>query len=195
MTEHPIDMAHSELRSLVTKAARGAGMSWGMAEEAGWAAEWLARRSMPAGEWAAVWMAAALEGRPDPVEFGTGLADSLAHATAVLPTFAVPDDLAAPGYLFPFLHSIALHRGSVQITGRSGLVARVDADGHVQFGPSWREQPDNWQIGPASTPPGLSRACLSASLIDCLEGLALRTTVPPSDASRADAGSAKSDND
>lgn len=195
MMDRPVDMAHSELRSLVTKAARGAGLPWGMAEEAGWAAEWLARRSMPAGEWAADWMAAALEGRPDPVGFGTALADSLAHATGVLTELAVPDDLVAPGYVLPFLHSIAQHRGSVQITGRSGLAVRVDADGRVQFGPSWRERPDNWRIGPASRPPDPSRAHLSASLVDCLEGLALRTTVPPSDLSRADAGSTKADND
>lgn len=195
MMDCPVDMAHSELRSLVTKAARGAGLPWGMAEEAGRAAEWLARRSMPAGEWAADWMAAALEGRADPVSFGTALADSLAHATGILPELAVPDDLVAPGYVLPFLHSIAQHRGSVQITGRSGLVARVDADGRVQFGPSWRERPDNWRIGPTSLPLDPSRARLSASLLDCLEGLALRTTVPPSDRSRADAGSVKSDND
>ncbi len=195
MMYHPVEMAHSELRSLVTKAARGAGLSWGMAEEAGWAAEWLARRSMPAGEWAASWMAAALEGRRDPVAFGIDLADRLACAGAVLQPLSVPDDLTAPGYLLPFLHSIAKHRGSVQITGRSGLVAQIHADGNVQFGASWSDQPDSWQIGPASAQANPSRAWLSASLLDCLEGLALRTTVPPSDASRADAGSAKSDND
>ena len=52
-----IDLAHSELNGLVTKAARGAGLSWGLAEEAGWAAEWLSRRGLPAAAWAAEWLA------------------------------------------------------------------------------------------------------------------------------------------
>ena len=61
MTDRMIDLAHSELRALVTKAARGAGLAWGLAEEAGWAADWLARRSLPAGDWAAIWLATCSE--------------------------------------------------------------------------------------------------------------------------------------
>ena len=36
-----------EIRSLAVKAARGAGFDWGLAEEAGFAVEWLERRGMP----------------------------------------------------------------------------------------------------------------------------------------------------
>lgn len=36
-----------EIRSLAQKAAKGAGMPWGLAEEAGFAVEWLERRNAP----------------------------------------------------------------------------------------------------------------------------------------------------
>ncbi|MEQ9261028.1 MAG: DUF3726 domain-containing protein [Roseovarius sp.] len=39
-----------ELEALARKAARGAGMSWGMAEEAGCAARWLCAAGLPGGE-------------------------------------------------------------------------------------------------------------------------------------------------
>jgi hypothetical protein len=193
--DHSVEMAHSELRSLVTKSARGAGLAWGLAEEAGWAAEWLARRSLPAGEWAAIWLAAAVEGQPGPIEFGAGLADRLANDAGDLKPEAVPDQMAAPGYTLPFLHLIATRRGAVAITDAVGIVVRVDQDGTVAFGPSWSDRACNWQINMAPPLRTTSRAYLSSSLVDCLEGLALRTTVPPSDVSRKNAGSATSDND
>ena len=42
-----LDWSLSEARSLAIKAARGAGFSWGMAEEAGFAVHWLESRSAP----------------------------------------------------------------------------------------------------------------------------------------------------
>jgi len=47
MTEEP-GFAIGEVEALVLKAYRGAGFSWGMAQEAGRAAGWLARRQLPA---------------------------------------------------------------------------------------------------------------------------------------------------
>lgn len=44
----PPDFAIGEIESLVLKAYRGAGFSWGMAQEAGRAAGWMASRRMPA---------------------------------------------------------------------------------------------------------------------------------------------------
>ncbi len=40
----------SEIMALATKAARGAGLSWGEAEEAGWAAMWLTREGLAGAE-------------------------------------------------------------------------------------------------------------------------------------------------
>lgn len=191
----PIDMAHSELRSLITKAARGAGLPWGHAEEAGWAADWLARRALPASEWAAHWLAASVEGRPGPVEIGTALSDRLADTALPLSMQPLPDGLPAPGYLLPFLHRIAERRGSISIMDAIGTVARVDPDGTVTFGASWSGTPRNWHLTDRNQPADPSRVRVTHSLIECLETLALRTTVPPSEASRRNAGSATTDND
>lgn len=195
MMDDVLDMAHSELRSLVTKAARGAGMSWGMAEEAGWAAEWLARRSLPAGKWAADWLAEAINGKPDPVGFGTSLADRLAFGDGPLPQEDLPEDMVAPAYILPFLHLIATRRGPVELASPLGRAVLVEADGTVVFGHSWSERARSWRVQSARIRQGASRAQVEASVAECLERLALRTTVPPSDASRRNAGSVTSDND
>ena len=36
-----------EIGALATKAARGSGMDWGLADEAGYAVKWLQRRQLP----------------------------------------------------------------------------------------------------------------------------------------------------
>lgn len=196
-----IDMAHSELRALIAKAARGAGLDWGLAEEAGWAAEWLARRALPAADWATVWLDAALAGRPDPVRVGVALADRLAVDKAPSGPVALAEDIPVPGYLLPFLHRIALRHGAVEVVSDHSCAALVAPDGSVHLGPAWGEQAEGWHVRSAASGAerqGLvmaTRVLVSPSVVECLEGLSLRTTVPPSDASRRDAGAATSDND
>jgi hypothetical protein len=197
MTE-TVTLALSELRSLITKAARGAGLSWGLAEEAGWAAEWLARRGMPAADWATLWLASVIDGAISPVEVGASLADNFASTSAIKDT-ALPDGLVAPGYLLPFLHRIAQAGSTVSIASPLGQVARVSGAGEVVFGPLWQLQTDSWRLSGASeegSETGIAgRPTVSASVLECLESLALRTTVPRSDTSRQDAGSSGGDND
>jgi hypothetical protein len=191
-------LALSELRSLISKAARGAGLSWGLAEEAGWAAEWLARRGMPAADWATAWLAARMDGAVSPVEVGVSLADAFADAPAIIDK-ALPDGLVAPGYLLPFLHRIAQAGSTVTIAATPGQVARITSAGDVLFGPSWQMQSDGWHLSKAvdagSQSGTAGRPTVSSSVLECLEGLALRTTVPRSDTSRRDAGSSGGDND
>lgn len=188
-----IDLSRSELRSLVTKAARGAGLAWGLAEEAGWAADWLARRGLPAADWAALWLVDVMEGRPNAVALGVQLADH--QASAPPDPHPVPDDLAAPGYLLPFLHQIATRHGPVTLSGPVGRAAEVDPDGSVRFGPDWSGRTKGWSVGPSLSINSPARALVSAVVIECLDGLALRTTVPATDQSRRDAGSSRTDND
>ena len=190
-----VDMARSELRVLVTKAARGAGLSWGLAEEAGWAADWLVGADLPAAEWAADWLAAVIDGRDDPVTVGVGLADSLGGADGPELDAAVPEGLAAPGFLLPFLHVIAIQRGPVELFAPTGRAVSVDEAGGVQFGPAWSPSPRSWGLRRARIVRNMGRARPSLSVVECLEGMALRITVPASDASRLNAGSALSDND
>ncbi len=193
-----VTLALSELRGLVTKAARGAGLGWGLAEEAGWAAEWLARRGLPAADWATCWLAARVDGAVSPVEVGASLADEHASAPATLDR-ALPDGLVAPGYLLPFLHRIAQSGPAVSISSTLGQVARISSTGDVVFGPSWQMQSRGWRLsnlGDAGSNAVIAgRPALSGSALECLEGLALRTTVPRSDSSRGDAGSSGGDND
>lgn len=197
MTE-TVTLALSELRSLITKAARGSGLSWGLAEEAGWAAEWLARRGLPAADWAVVWLAARADGAICPVEVGAALADEFTCASAVMGK-PLPDGLAAPGYLLPFLHRIAQAGSTLQISSKTGRVASVSSAGNVAFGPSWQSQSDGWHLCEADDAPSQARPAARPSVsrlaLQCLEALALRTTVPPSVTSRLDAGSTDGDND
>jgi hypothetical protein len=197
MTE-TVTLALSELRGLITKAARGAGLSWGLAEEAGWAAEWLARRGMPAADWATIWLAARMEGRVSPVEIGAALVDAGTETPASRDK-ALPDGLAAPGYLLPFLHRIAQAGSAVSIASPLGQVARVSGAGEVVFGPAWQLQSDRWHLsdaGDAGSGSGLAgRPSVPGSVLECLDGIALWTTVPRSETSRRDAGSAGGDND
>lgn len=193
--EHQIDLAHTELNALITKAARGAGLSWGLAEEAGWAAEWLARRGFPAAAWAAEWLAQAVEGGPTPVEVGVGIGDVLPATKTSFSDVSVPDGISAPGYLLPFLHLVATRFGPTEIFTPLGLAARINSDGTATFGAGWSNRTAGWSISIVSHRHEASRAGVTTSVIDCLQGLALRTTVPPSDTSRRQAGSSSTDND
>lgn len=193
-----VTFAFSELRSLISKAARGAGLSWGLAEEAGWAAEWLARRGMPAADWATHWLAACGDGAVSPVEIGIALVEDCATPLAVNGK-VVADGLTAPGYLLPFLHRIAEAGSAVAVVSAAGRVAQISSAGEITFGPAWQRQSSGWWLSDGETA-GLqtgaaARPAVSAEVLDCLEGLALRTTVPRSDASRRNAGSTSDDND
>lgn len=193
-----VTLALSELRGLITKAARGAGLSWGLAEEAGWAAEWLARRGMPATDWATIWLAARIDGKISPVEVGVQVADASAYGTAAKGT-ALPDGVSAPGYLLPFLHRIAAGHAHVLVTSPMGRVVCVSADGAVEFGPLWAHQSCDWTFSKINGAPAknvaVPRPSVSTSVLECLDGLALMTTVPESQSSRLDAGSSTGDND
>lgn len=194
----PVTLSHSELRSLITKAARGAGLGWGLAEEAGWAAEWLARRGLPAADWAALWLVPRHEGQLSPVEVGVRLADD-PPGDAGPTACALPDGLQGPGYLLPFLARLAEVQGAVAVTSAQGLVVRVEPDGQVTFGPSWLGQSRGWTCGMADDPalaaPTAPRPTVAQATLDQLDALALRTTVPQSDRSRRDAGARTGDND
>ena len=63
-----------EVAALVLKAARGAGLDWGVAEELAWAVRWLSARGQPGAEAAAVLLAAG-PGQSS-LALGMALADS-----------------------------------------------------------------------------------------------------------------------
>lgn len=115
----------SEIDSLARRAARGAGMSWGLAEEAGQAVSWLCAHAMPGAEYLAAllqrqthrdhgaahplpdqtpWRAQA--GALCPIAAGAALSDRAVEISNMARLRLVRCE--APFLLLPFLASIAL---------------------------------------------------------------------------------------
>jgi hypothetical protein len=216
----------NEIAALCLKAARGAGMSWGLAEEAGYAAVWLARHGIDGPghlrrhlartegrAWVDIcpvvtpgaWRAA--PGRSlCPVALGVTLSD---HA-------ALPEGLAAgrklrlgpvdsPVLLLPFLTEIAMRDGLViDLAWDDGTATlggarpwAVEAARALGLGPAplSLSLTASARRGASHPPKAVPPPPTEADTIAALNALAMRTTVPASDASRAGAGSATTDND
>lgn len=218
-----VSLSLNEVASLAMKAARGAGMSWGLAEEAGFAAVWLAQRGLDGPRFllehlneaegrawadlcpevaAGAWRTRA-GGSLCPIALGATLCD---HAD--LPAGRVG---AAPIAMGPVDHPVLLLPFLAAIVDRQGSALRLDwNDGTLVVG----ETPD-WPVDAVRALDGADRptfllgshhmsgvtasaAPAPATAPDTIEGLnefAMRTTVPMSDASRAGAGAAGGDND
>lgn len=191
MTDTPPDLSISEFRSLIAKAARGLGLPWGHAEEAGWAAEWLARRGLPAADWLCLWLQRAPE-TGCALTFGLALAEG-----AALPPDA---DMVAPGLVLPFAQRLAQRECRAITLSAPMAFATVTPDGCATLhGPVPDLAPRlNLSIGPVAdhAAPDLGhRPHPGTAQLALFDALALRTTVPPSARSRADAGSSRGDND
>ncbi|NBZ89128.1 DUF3726 domain-containing protein [Stagnihabitans tardus] len=198
-------LSQNEIESLALRAARGAGFSWGLAEEAGLALGWLAARGhdgtgalldlLNAGPLARPlpgpgrWQAQG-QGPLCPITLGAALLD---HARLAEGPLAGPLDLppvAAPVLLVPFLARLA---------DLGGTALKIEAPG-LGFVMAPRVG------GPlpvlATTPLALRIVPLAAALplfdpaiLDALGLYALRTTVPATETSRGGAGSATPDSD
>jgi len=215
-------MSQNEVSALCMKAARGAGMSWGLAEEAGFAASWLTARGIDGPRHLLAHLTAA-EGRAwgdlcpkvapgawgapigkkiCPVVLGATLSD---HAT-------LPDGLASgpiltgpvdhPILVCPFLCAIAGAAGGIVTLEWAGGAVDIDANGALQpaallalEGQTGVALGLSIQPGTAQDYPSAPCPSIAAATVAALNAFALRTTVPASDASRAGAGAASNDND
>lgn len=109
----------NEIENLSLKACRGAGMSWGLAEEAAQAARWLASTSLAWDQSLARLLAqraqisepslsgreirGAIDGMPlCPIHAGAAIADLLEHGTSL-----TLHDILEPMWLLPFVHRLA----------------------------------------------------------------------------------------
>jgi hypothetical protein len=184
----------SEIRATATKAARGAGFDWGMAEEAGLAARVLESRGLPGVRV----LARLLNGRAccDRV-LGTGarngmwemvaLSDRLPFPEEAMPTgpVAAPLLLAAPLILF------ARERGLAFTLAWDGAMLRCTPEGVTAHGAVGAETAERVSLEPS--PDGHTEPCpidwrsRAVRLCDWdrLEHLAARTLVPETAASRA----------
>lgn len=216
-----VTLSLPEVQALATKAARGAGYDWGMAEEAGQAAAWLYAAGL---EGLALLLAhlEAVDAAPDALRGpascaaaglwagpeGAALCPLLAGAA--LSDIGGPGEggltiagLALPVLLVPFLALLA------RDTGRS---FRLDwPGGGFGIGPGGTDDPAaarslaaeagpctlrlRRQARPVAARPREPAAMIDRALWARLDRLALRTCVPATDQSRADAGAGDSDND
>lgn len=215
-------LSRNEAGSLCMKAARGAGMSWGLAEEAGYAAAWLVQYGFDGPLYLNTHLQAA-QGRqwPDlcpavtpgqwhapagralcPIALGATLCDYAALADGV--QIGAPIRIGAvdhPVLVIPFLADIAAANamlfdiswtgGAAHLDGsHSALAQAVSALDGLQQPITLTARSGTPHITAIGAVPDISAATIAA-----LTALAMRTTVPSSEASRAGAGSATSDND
>ena len=215
-------LSRYEVEALSAKAARGAGMGWGLAEEAGIAVGWLQGRGIDAlaallghldrvdgRPWGAVapvigkgiWHPAGSEALC-PIALGATLSDHRDLPEARLNDGALT--LGPVGYpilLLPFVADIARHRNAPLSVIWDGGALEIDGDGLPTgpVDPLARLTVAVLRLRMASVAAG--RAVMAPpSMCDRqtlarLDEFALRTTVPASARSRADAGAGTGDND
>ncbi|SIS89404.1 Protein of unknown function [Roseivivax lentus] len=216
-------LSQNEIAQLCLKAARGAGMSWGLAEKAGFAAAWMAGRGLD-GPGALLAQLRDAMGRPwheicpvvapgafraegggglCPIALGAALCD---HArlpeTAMDETALRVGPVDHPVLLLAFLSDFARTRGAaVRLVWPRGTVL-LTADGAIcgDAEALARETRLDAELSvaaaaPEETPLTCAPLYVPAETLSGLDAFALRTTVPASEASRAGAGAAAGDND
>lgn len=213
----------NEVEAYGRRAARGAGMSWGLAEEAGKAARWLSARGLPGVELLLLLltandgrryesMAPAMGARrwesPDgtlcPICCGAALSDRVADR--VPGEALVLRALAYPLLLAPFLdHTRHPLAGSFSLRWpglRMGVSARAVALDYLEASVLYAERVDEAALsvdtGPEADPthrPRIAGVDVQAPVWHALNDLGKRTYVPASAESRARAGAGRTDND
>ena len=218
-----LTLSRGEVAALCMKAARGAGMAWGLAEEAGFAAGWLTERGVdgPASllahltdaqgrRWsdqgpiveADEWRAPS-GGSLCPIALGASLCDhaELPRGPAAGRSLRIgPVD--RPLLLIPFLAVVEEASGIVLSLDLQGAAddAREAGAGLVQAVSALRDRRRlslrlSSRAGTPLPAPAAPVPDIAAPTVAGLNLLAMRTTVPASDASRAGAGSTTSDDD
>lgn len=217
-------LSRNEVETLCLKAARGAGMPWGLAEEAGYAAGWLAMRGV---DGASV-LLAHLTARPEgsdaiaienrvwssqsggglcPIAVGAALDDHAGLEEGVGSGPVTITTLRHPGLAIPHIAGLARvlktalvliwDKGSIQISA-IGEVDRAGLLALIQV-PMTRlvvSSCDSMASTVIVTSFTPADICpLTSATLAGLNALAMRTTVPASEQSRRDAGTSTSDND
>ena len=209
----------NELDAMARKAARGAGYSWGLAEEAGRATRWLAAAGLP-GPMCLAQLLAEVDGADGgalcPLLTGVALCDGALDYSPM--QGLTLSNLSAPLLLLPFVaQTFGIQASGTQSSGvptservrlRWAEVQIILAHGAVYLdgvvGDLTCAQAESVTLDPApaeKSPKGVLLAPQSRAVIDvatrtCLEGFAQRTFAPATEASRlAGAGAGLSDND
>lgn len=211
-------VSRNEIESLALKAARGAGMSWGLAEEASFAAGWLADRALPWADTLAA-LLAEVHSTSAPRMEGPTIVPSL-QGTRLCPiaTGALLSDLGpsaapleirevlSPLWLAPFLASwarplVRLSWGDMHLLIAQdavvGMGSAADATPAAAFADRVAIAPESTGRMPTSAPRCASSGCdVPDDAWSALQQLEHRTYVPASAQSRlTGAGAGLLDND
>jgi len=208
------DLSIGELDTLVLKAYRGAGFSWGMAQEAGRAATWLALNGLPAGCYFDALLhqidgVAAAQLTPTVVVTGNSIEwqnSSQALCPVIcgsvisdLGTALIADDNAllfsgnaySPGILLPFVADIARDFGRNLQVNIGDQSVGISSDGELETTDFSILQVNKVDFSVAETSrqiltssPGYRRISVSDTSMHYLGTLAHRTYVPASEQSR-----------
>jgi hypothetical protein len=188
----------SEIQTLATKAARGAGCPWGLAEEAGMSVRLLECHDLPGLSHLAQLLASphacACTGHAQAPACGIA---SLARLSDRLPGLADDDWMTFTDVAAPILMVVPL----ILASRRMGLSYRMAFAGHevgctpkglvlTSAPPDWPLWADTVIVAHADEemvthPPDPAGRAVEATALDQLEALAARTLVPETDASRA----------
>jgi Protein of unknown function (DUF3726) len=203
MTDAPItDFSFNEIITLAAKAARGAGLGWGQAEDIGRAARWLAERGLP---WDAA-LCRLLEAKDAVartsrmVEVGDWAADAAQGEVRII------EDMRDAIWIIPLVSAAIFGRPRSISVRCSGTDIYLSPDGAMASdgeNPLLSDQSGPGRIEAIATEAPLrdqqrrSRPDpISPEALATLSIFADRTLVPASDVSRAKgAGAAQSDND
>lgn len=217
-----VTLSCNEIEVLCFKAARGAGMSWGLAEETGYAAGWLASHGIPwpsamlsilenfnGADWREIrpvrtsgnWQAHGENGLC-PIALGAalsdfaGLDDGGAGGGAI-----IAGPVGQPVAALPFLSAMAARLDkSVAAAWDRGQVV-LGPEGSVSGEPEALADLDSTTLqistedGQVEPGHGVANFNIDRATLVRLNALAMRTTVPASEQSRADAGASTGDND
>jgi len=191
-----MDISLNEVEMQATKAARGAGLAWGQAEDIGRAARWLAERGI---DWARplLGLLADAEARA-----------AFAQASRVADDAATPEGavVCTPLWMIPLLAMACRVRGAALTARWPTLCAGIGSDGRVslnrrpaeiEMSPSpVRITPGQHEVLAYPLATGVRRGHLGAKQWKELDAFVTRTYVPSSFRSRAaGAGSGLTDND
>ncbi|MEM7733456.1 MAG: DUF3726 domain-containing protein [Pseudomonadota bacterium] len=185
-----------EVEALCRKAARGAGFSWGMADEAGKTARWLCKHDLPG--------AAALAGYLDTRQDACGPDDP------ALPDWAANGPLCplVCGTLLSDMGARSMERRLHNLAWPVLLLPHVGGDMELRIGPDKRSQDDpmiplaplatvqSKQDSTGSNRPPTTRATIATDDLEILTRFAARTYAPETDASKlSGAGAGLKDED
>lgn len=211
----------NEVEGLARKAARGSGLSWGLSEEAGKAARWLARKGLPGPEKLAQLLTQnqgaaydslcpvevsaewhARDGALCPIISGAVLCDHAAQLAAGDPVALGP--VSFPILLLPFAAGAASVTGQPVKAAWPGTSVVIGADGALHIDADDTLQSDRTDTvrlststdAPSPNVPEASRYDIPDDTAKVLGAFAHKTYAPETEESRlAGAGAGLTDND